>query len=197
LNISDSRRYFDSAAATGGAGAAREAPGAAQASFSAARDALLSGAAAAELPPQLALRALQDALSASGDAGLAPRRTAGFFGGGEGADVPACAERVFREEASAADDLLCHYWASQPAVSGREMPARAAKRLRIRTALAESYDRLQAAKDGLAPDARHVAGRRLQPLLAAMDASFDNDTRAGWGRVEPAAGSALAPMGVD
>jgi len=97
--------------------------------------------------------------------------------------------RTFAEEARAASELLRHYWAAPGAAGAppRVAAERAAKRLRVRCALAAVYDKLQAAKEGLPAAARHLAGRQLRPLLSALDASFEEDRRRGEAAVATAA----------
>jgi transcription initiation factor TFIIH subunit 1 len=179
LQIADARRYADAAAATGGRGGEAAAAVHVQ-RWAAAASALRSAAPATPpLAPALAAAALTDVV---GQAGMGTASGGGAPGGAATSAVPPVAVMdCFASEARATTELLRHYWASlpQPGAPPREAAARAAKRLRVRGALAAVHDKLQAVAEGLPPAQRHAAGRQLRPLLAALDASFEQDTRLG------------------
>jgi len=202
LRIQDPRRYFDAAQAgagerTLGNGGGLK-PGPPQPPLQQQAASLLCAPAEA-VPPALAARVLRDL----GHAAATATAASVALGTGVGAApapvdsaVPALTTEEFRAAARAARELLRHFWGGAAPGPGSAPPAtqQSAKRRRMRDALAAIYDGLGATKDALPAAGRHAAGQQLRPLMAALDAAFEEAERCGMGAPQPhAAPVSFAP----
>lgn len=204
LRIQDARRYFEAAAAAGGAATAPEGiphaqPGGHAAACWAA-EARRVGSGRVTCPgvsSSLAHKVLADLGHAAGLAAHSLQGSAAADGG-----VPAAAQAAFADEARTAKALLRLYWKDAPAAGQRHAHQRRAQWDKIRGALSALYDSLEARKAALQPAQRHNAAQQLRPLLAALDATFEHSDAIGAPRVESCSGwaegsSAAAPMVID
>jgi len=72
---------------------------------------------------------------------------------------------------TAIQELLRHFWSSYPITSAVLYN----KVQRVKDAMTQIYQKLQAIKESAQPDVRHEISRLVKPMTQALDAAFSHD----------------------